>query len=188
MVLLTGGNGAGKTTLLRLIATAIGATGGGGRVLGFDLFAERRQIRARAEFLGHRTRLYDDLTPAEYLRLVAKLWRCRPGTPVAGALERVGLQSCADEPVRSLSQGSRQRLALARTFLRSPELLLADEPYSSLDVSGRALFDEMAAEIVADGGTVLLASHDVQHAELVATRRLEMDSGRVVADALLVPQ
>src|SRR5262245_52031854 len=136
VVLLRGPNGAGKSTLLRVVATALSPTYGGGEVLGFDLVRERERIRAHVELLGHRTRLYEDLTAAENLTF----WCAMTGvgrTGVPAALERVGLADVAGERVRGFSQGMRQRVAVARALLREPDLLLLDEPYAGLDTEAR---------------------------------------------------
>src|SRR5215472_2341164 len=78
VVLLRGPNGAGKSTLLRIVATALSPTAGGGRVLGFDLLDGRREIRRRSELMGHRTRLYEDLTAIQNLRFAALLYGADP--------------------------------------------------------------------------------------------------------------
>jgi heme exporter protein A len=177
-VLLRGPNGSGKSTLLRVVATALSPTYGGGSVLGFDLVRDREQIRRRVEFLGHRTRLYEDLTAAENLRFACNIH----GVPAAGvpeALERVGLAEVAAERVRGFSQGMRQRVAVARVLLRDADLLLLDEPYAGLDAEAGRLVDEAVREARERGRTVVLATHDVTRGGL-ATRTLFMDRGRLL--------
>ena len=90
LVVLRGANGAGKSTLLRIVATAISPTYGGGSVLGFELVREREAIRRRTELLGHRTRLYEDLTAEENLRFACRIFQADPDA-VGPSLERVGL-------------------------------------------------------------------------------------------------
>jgi heme ABC exporter ATP-binding subunit CcmA len=180
VVLVRGPNGAGKSTLLRVVATALSPTYGGGTVLGFDLLRERERIRAHVELLGHRTRLYEDLTAAENLRFACVM----TGAPAAGvpdALDRVGLADVADERVRGFSQGMRQRVAVARVLLREPALLLLDEPYAGLDTSARDAVDGAVAEAKAAGRTVILATHDPTRGDL-ATRTVVMDGGRLVEE------
>jgi heme exporter protein A len=180
-VLLRGPNGAGKSTLLRVMATAVSPTYGSGRVLGFDLLRERDHIRRRVELLGHRTRLYEDLTAAENLRFACAM-HSADGAGIPEALERVGLADVAGERVRGFSQGMRQRLAVGRTILRRPDLLLLDEPYAGLDVEARDVVDEAVREARREDRTVVLATHDVARMGL-ATRTLHMDQGRIVAPA-----
>jgi heme exporter protein A len=180
VVLLRGPNGAGKSTLLRVVATALSPTYGGGSVLGFDLVRDREEIRRRIELLGHRTRLYEDLTAAENLRFACAMTGCPPeGVP--GALDRVGLAEVADERVRGFSQGMRQRVAVARALLREPDLLLLDEPYAGLDTSAGDAVDRAVVEARETGRTVLLATHDVTRGSL-ATRTVVMDGGRLVEE------
>jgi heme exporter protein A len=180
-LLIRGPNGSGKSTLLRVIGTVISPTYGSGRVLGFDLVRERESIRRRSEFIGHRTRLYEDLTATENLLFTCALFglnrRC-----VASALERVGLLEAAGERVRGYSQGMRQRLALARAVLRSPELMLLDEPYAGLDTQARAVVDDAVVESRRDGRTVVLATHDPTRGGF-ATRTLEMRDGEIRDEA-----
>lgn len=181
-VLVHGPNGAGKTTLLMTVATLLAPTYGRGWVLGFDIEREKREIRHRIEFLGHRTRLYADLSAAENLRFTAALGGIRGGQRILEALDQVGLADRAEERVGGFSQGMRQRLALARPFLRRPQLLLLDEPYGALDEEGKALVDALVLEAGSGGRTVILATHDVPRAELLADRRICMERGRIVLD------
>ncbi|HEX2090695.1 MAG TPA: heme ABC exporter ATP-binding protein CcmA [Actinomycetota bacterium] len=184
-VLIRGPNGAGKTTLLRIIATAISPTYGTGAVFGFDLVEERETIRRRTELLGHRTRLYDDLSGRENLAFTCSLHGLDPGG-IHPALERVGLADVADERVRRYSQGMRQRLALARVLLRAPDLLLLDEPYAALDEEARELVDQVIGEAKSAGRTVVLATHDPTKVSM-ANRVLFMDGGRILPELASSP-
>ncbi|MGH2658312.1 MAG: ABC transporter ATP-binding protein [Actinomycetota bacterium] len=183
VVLVQGPNGAGKTTLLKIVATILAPTYGSGSVLGFDLERGKREIRRRVEFLGHRTRLYADLTTEENLRFAASLGGITARKPVLEALDRVGLLDQAGERVQGLSQGMRQRLALARAFMRRPDLLLLDEPYAGLDEAGKGLVDWLVLEAGTQGRTVVLATHDLARAELLADRKIRLERGRAVLDA-----
>ncbi|KOV86366.1 hypothetical protein ADL03_09330 [Nocardia sp. NRRL S-836] len=177
-VLVRGHNGAGKSTLLQIVATALSPTFGHGRVLGHDLLRGRAEIRRRTEFLGHRARMYDELTAEENLRFCAKVH----GFGTAGvrpALERVGL-AATPGLVRTFSPGMRQRLALARVVLRHPSLLVLDEPYASCDDAAKDLVDEVVRGVVRAGGTVLSATHDPGRGDW-ADRTVWLDAGRVPA-------
>jgi len=160
------------------MATAISPTYGGGSVLGFDLVRERDEIRRRTELLGHRTRLYEDLTALENLRFTCSLYGLDAVT-APGALDRVGLGDVAGERVGSFSQGMRQRVALARLIVRHAELQLLDEPYAGLDGGAKELVDGLIREASADGRTVVLATHDPARGA-GASRALFMDEGRLL--------
>ena len=180
-VLLRGPNGAGKTTLLRIVATSLSPTYGGGTVLGHDLVRDREAIRRRADLLSHRTRLYEDLSASENLRFWCRLLAI-DHEGIHTALDRVGLLEAAGERVRGFSQGMRQRLAVARTVLRRPDLLLLDEPYTGLDAEARHAVDDLIRETGRQGRTVVLATHHAVPAGL-AHRELHLDGGRIVREA-----
>lgn len=175
-VLIHGPNGAGKSTLLRIIATALAPSYGFGSVLGHDLLEGREEIRRRTEFLGHRTRLYEDLTARENLRFSCALFRADPAD-IPTALARVGLSQAADLPVRGYSQGMRQRVALARVLARRPDLLLLDEPYAGLDPEAKDVVDRVVLAAQSEGRTVIIATHDTGR-DWLAGRSLFMDGGR----------
>jgi len=177
-LLIRGANGAGKSTLLRIIATAISPTYGSGTVLGMDLVARREEIRRRTELLGHRTRLYEDLSARENLRFTCSLYGLETRT-LEDVLERVGLTEVAGERVRGYSQGMRQRVAVARALIRMPALLLLDEPYSGLDTEAKEVVDRAVLDAQRAGRTVILATHDLTRGGM-ATRTIFMDGGRIL--------
>jgi heme exporter protein A len=152
-----GPNGAGKTTLLRILATLLRPHGGSARVLGHELPGEGWAVRGRVGLLGHDPLLYRDLTGRENLRYHARLHGV--GEERIGALlERTGMSRRADEPVRLLSRGMVQRLAVCRAVLHEPELLLLDEPGSHLDPAAAALVEPLVGR--ASGRTRVVVSHD----------------------------
>jgi heme exporter protein A len=182
VVLIRGPNGAGKSTLLRVVATALSPTYGSGRVHGFDLLLGRGEIRRRTELVGHRTRLYEDLTASENLRFACAMHDVVPAA-IREVLERVGLADVARERVRGFSQGMRQRLAVARALLRRSPLLLLDEPYAGLDSEAKDIVDAAILDARSAGRTVVVATHDLTRGGL-ATRTVFMDGGRIVPDPL----
>jgi heme exporter protein A len=180
VLLMRGANGAGKSTLLRVIATVLSPTYGSGSVLGYDLARERDEVRRRVELIGHRTRLYEDLSGRENLRFWCRLYGVDGGA-VDEALTRVGLAREAGSRVSGYSQGMRQRVAVARAWLHRPELLLLDEPYAGLDEQAKAIVDDLIAETAARGATVVLATHDRTRGA-GAGRTIYVDGGRIVPD------
>jgi heme ABC exporter ATP-binding subunit CcmA len=184
VVLLHGPNGAGKSTLLRACAGLVTIASGEAEVLGCDLRRDRRAVRRRVGLLGHATFLYDDLTVAENLRFAARAAGATAADADA-ALERLGLAGrLASVPAARLSAGQRRRAAVAAVVARRPELWLLDEPHAGLDAAGRDLLDGLVREAVGEGATVLLASHELDRAAALATRRLTVAGGRVVGGRL----
>ncbi len=185
IVLLRGANGAGKTTLLRACAGLVRVTDGDAVVLGHDLRADRRAVRRRIGMLGHATALYDELTVVDNVRF----WARAAGATVAhadAALERVALPDrLRDVPVALLSTGQRRRVSLASVLARRPELWLLDEPHAGLDQDARDLVDELVRAAAAAGATVLLASHELDRAEAIATREVTIAGGIVRGDRRL---
>lgn len=163
-LLVTGSNGSGKTTLMRLLAGLLAPTSG---------TLEVDADRGRMGFLGHESLVYRELTPLENLDLYGRLYRVPERRERTGMLlERFGLWAARAEPVSSLSRGMLQRLALCRTLLHDPELLLFDEPFSALDSEGAELLD---AELAGHGGkTVVVASHQPERLVRYASERLAL--------------
>jgi len=133
-VILVGPNGAGKTTLLRTVATLTRPTSGTVRIAGLDPLKAGLMVRRQIGYLSHRTLLYDDLSAAQNLLFYARMYGVAdPDVRIAELLDRVDLADRGDDLVRSYSRGMQQRLAVARTMLHRPQLLLLDEPYTGLD-------------------------------------------------------
>src|SRR5436853_4725712 len=129
-----GSNGAGKTTLLRVLATLLRPHRGRLSVLGFDLPRQAHEARAGIGLLAHEPLLYLDLTGRENLEFYARLYKVPSADGrIASLLDAVGMSRRADEPLRSLSRGMIQRLAVCRAVLHAPALLLLDQPWSHLD-------------------------------------------------------
>jgi heme exporter protein A len=150
-----GANGAGKTTLLRMLAGLLRAQAGTVRVLGKTLPREAYAVRGRIGLLGHEPMLYRDLSIRQNLEFHARMHGIARSR-IDELLEAVGMRSRAQEPVRSLSRGMTQRVAVARTVLHEPDLLLLDEPYANLDPGAAAVVAPLLAR-----GTRVLISHDV---------------------------
>jgi ABC-type multidrug transport system ATPase subunit len=164
-LLVTGPNGSGKTTLLRLLAGLIVPTAGE-LVVGID--------RARIGFLSHEPLVYRELTPLENLDLYGRLYRIAEHRERIGMLlERFGLWEARREQTGALSRGMLQRLAICRTLLHEPQLLLCDEPFSALDAAGaNLLLDELSRRDTQR--TVVLASHQPERIGDRPTSRLSL--------------
>ena len=180
-LLVLGPNGAGKSTLLRILATLLRPHAGRARVLAHELPREGWAVRGRIGLLAHEPLLYRDLSGRENLRYQARLFGA-PEARVGELLERVGMARRADEPVRTLSRGMVQRLAICRTVLHRPELLLLDEPLANLDPAAAELVEPLIGRTA--GATRLLTSHDPAGALEEADEVLGLRDGRL---ALLAP-
>jgi heme exporter protein A len=167
-LLVLGANGAGKTTLLRVLATLLRPHAGEVRVLGQELPDAAWAVRGRIGLLGHEPLLYRELSPRENLRYHARLHGVGEAR-VEELLAAVGLAARAQEPLRELSRGMVQRVAVARAVLHDPQLLLLDEPRANLDPAGVELVEPLLG--AASGRTRVLCSHDpaadLPHADLV---------------------
>lgn len=182
VVHLRGPNGAGKTTLLRACAGLLPVTTGTATVLGVDVVAHPRSLRRRVGMLTHDDGLYADLTVADNVAF----WGRASGAAddaVAEALTVCGLDGrLRDVPAARLSAGQRRRTALAGLVARRPELWLLDEPHAGLDRAGRDLLDRLVAAAAGAGATVLFASHELDRAEVIATRVVTVAGGKVRDD------
>jgi ABC-type multidrug transport system ATPase subunit len=162
-LLVTGPNGSGKTTLLRLLAGLAVPTKGELTVT-YD--------RAAIGLMAHESLVYRELTALENLDLYGRLYRVPERRERIGMLlERFGLWDVRHDRTSSYSRGMFQRLALCRTFLHEPALLVLDEPYSALDDAGAALLDG-ELEDRRDRVTVVLATHEPERVAKLATTRL----------------
>lgn len=182
---LTGRNGSGKTTLLRILTTLLRPTRGGGRVFGHDLARDRERIRPLIGYLGHAAGLYDDLTALENLRFSIRMAGVDASpAELDAALDHVRLAEHRDERARGFSAGMRRRLGVARLLLRPPRLLLLDEPYASFDSEGIDMVNAFAAQVAAEGGAAVVATHDVIRGAGVLTRTVHLDEGRLATGAV----
>jgi heme exporter protein A len=172
-----GRNGAGKSTLLRILATLLRPHAGSVRLLGEELPRRAFAVRGRIGLLGHEPLLYRDLSGRENLVYQARLHRVSPDR-VSEVLTAVGMDRRADDPVRLLSRGMVQRLAVARSVLHEPAVLLLDEPRSNLDPAAGEQVEPLIGR--ASGVTRVLTSHDPDAALAEADLVLALDGGRAV--------
>jgi heme exporter protein A len=173
-----GGNGAGKTTLLRVLAGLLRPHAGRARVLEAELPGERWKLPGKVGYLGHEPLLYRDLSARENLTYHARLHGVGRER-VEAALAQVGMERRADDPVRELSRGMVQRVAVARAVLHDPPLLLLDEPRANLDPAAAEALEPLIGR--ASGRTRVLVSHDVPGTLAEADSVLRLKRGRPVA-------
>ncbi|MBV9612294.1 MAG: heme ABC exporter ATP-binding protein CcmA [Acidobacteriaceae bacterium] len=175
---LLGRNGAGKTTLLRIAAGLSRFQRGTVRVFGETPRAAC--TLSQIGFLGHGIGVYEDLSARENLRFFAEMGELSNARTAADQwLERVGLERVAGMPVRQFSRGMRQRLALCRTFLHNPKLLLLDEPFTSLDDRAIAMLSELLIEARKRGATLLVSTHQIREALAIASHVALIENGKL---------
>jgi heme exporter protein A len=162
-LLVTGPNGSGKTTLLRLVAGLAAPSRGT-----LEVDCERADLG----YVGHEPLLYRELTALENLELYGRLYRVPERRERIGMLlERFGLWEVRADRVSTYSRGMTQRLALCRSLLHDPSLLVLDEPFTALDEAGAALLDRELATLAGER-TVMLSTHEPDRVASLATDRL----------------
>jgi heme exporter protein A len=170
-----GRNGAGKTTLLRILASLLRPHEGEVSLFGEPLPGRAHVVRGQIGLLGHEPLLYRDLTGRENLQYHARLHRIELQR-VDEVLEAVQMERRASDPVRLLSRGMIQRLAVARAVLHRPRLLLLDEPRANLDPAASELIEPLIGR--ASGATRVLTSHDPRAALAEADLVLALKDSR----------
>jgi len=182
---LLGPNGAGKTTTIKMLCTLLEPTSGTGRVNGYDVVRQAGQVRQSlgAVLTGERS-IYWKLTGRENLRYFAALYHIPPAVArqrVDELLARFQLQERADECVEKYSTGMKQRVAVARSLLANPPVLLLDEPTVGLDPQAARNLRELILEIREEGCTILLTTHYMEEADQLCDRVGIIDQGRIIA-------
>ena len=175
-----GPNGAGKTTLIRIMATLSRPTAGQVRVDGLDVQEWGSRVRGLVGFAGHDTLLYPYLTAVENLRFYGRMY----GVPeverrISELLVQFELTGLENETTKALSRGMLQRLSLARAMLHKPRILLLDEAYASLDAHATDLVDTVLSDLCAQGGAVVLTTHDTRRVADIASQVLILVDGQV---------
>ena len=180
-----GPNGAGKTTTIRLLLGLLEPTSGSALVLGHDTRSESAHIRSKVGALLEHTGLYETLTARENLDFFARVWKMPAklrASRVQETLEEMDLWDRRDEPVLKWSRGMRQRLALARTLLHKPRLVLLDEPTAGLDVvAASAVRNALRLMVDIEGVTVILTTHNMIEAERLCDLVAVIKAGKLVA-------
>jgi heme exporter protein A len=170
-VALLGPNGAGKTTFLRILSSLSRPTFGEVRIGGYSLPGQAAAVRSRLGVVSHLPLLYGDLTAEENLRFYSRMYGIvEEERRVAEVLELVGLVPHRRDLVRTFSRGMQQRLAIGRSVLHDPEVMLFDEPHTGLDQDASLMLDNVLREVAASGRTVVMTSHDLVRAADLASR------------------
>jgi heme exporter protein A len=186
---ILGPNGAGKSTLLKVIATLLKPTTGEVIIDGFNLKKEPLKIKGKLGYLPHASLLYDHFTPYENLKFFAKIYNLdNMDKRINELIDDVGLKLFTHEPVRSFSRGMVQRIAIARSIIHDPEILLLDEPHTGLDQQAIGILNNVVKKLKERSVTTLMVTHDFLQAAKVCDRIIIVKNGRIADDFLLEGQ
>src|SRR6266516_5664536 len=184
---ILGPNGSGKSTLIRILATLLTPDAGTAKVFSLDVVTDAAQVRRHVNRVSVEASFFKELSPWENMLYASRLYGGgSSGTreQVSGILERLGpTLDTLDQPMKQLSRGQQQKVAIARSFLTAPSLLLMDEPTTGLEPRSKKEVQSMLEMLRAEREvTVLLCTHDMDEAAALCDRVLMMDNGRVLAD------
>jgi ABC-2 type transport system ATP-binding protein len=184
---ILGPNGSGKSTLIRILGTLLTPDSGRAMVFGWDVVEEPLSVRRHVNRVSVEAAFFKELSPWENMLYAARLYgRGAGGTreKVVDILGRLGLPlDTMDQPMKQLSRGQQQKVAIARSFLTAPSLLLMDEPTTGLDPRSKKEVQSLLQMLRGEREiTVLLCTHDMDEAAQLCDRVLMMDAGRVLAD------
>ncbi len=191
VVAVLGPNGSGKSSLVRILSTLLVPDSGTACVFGEDVVRQAAAVRKHLNRVSVEAAFFKEMSPWENMLYAARLYGHPPGAGgrlrprVEGLLGSLGLQPDAlDRPMKQLSRGQQQKVAIARSFLTSPSLLLMDEPTTGLDPRSKREVQHVLRELRGrQDVTVLLCTHDLEEADELADRVVILDQGRVLADA-----
>ena len=184
---ILGANGSGKSTLIRILATLLTPDAGSATVFGYDVVRQAAAVRRHINRVSVEASFFKEMSPWENILYAARLYGSGgAGTRerVEAILDRLGLPlDTLDKPMKQLSRGQQQKVAIARSFLTSPSLLLMDEPTTGLDPRSKREVQELVSSIRRDrAATVLLCTHDLEEAEVLCDHVIVIDRGRVLAE------
>ncbi len=178
---ILGPNGAGKTTTLRILATILHPTSGTASVAGYDVVKHPDKVRKNIGYLPAESGLYHRLTPREVVTFFGKL----AGMPdqvlkkkIEQLFDSLGISDFADTKIDKLSTGMKQKVAIARTIIHDPEVLILDEPTQGLDVPSSRLVEQFIIEEKNRGKTIILSTHIMEEAEYLADRIFVIHKGK----------
>lgn len=181
---LLGPNGAGKTTTVRMLTSILKPSSGSATVAGYDIVTQPDQVRASVGVLTEHHGLYLRTSGEEYLDFFGDLY----GVPkdvrhkrIKNLLERFGLADAGDRHIGGYSKGMRQKLALIRSMLHDPPVLLLDEPTSAMDPQSAKQVRDAIADLRQDNRAIILCTHNLAEAEELADSIAIVRKGRIIA-------
>lgn len=181
---ILGPNGAGKTTTIRMLTSILAPTSGWAKVAGYDVVKDAARVRASVGVLTEQHGLYERMRGLEYLDFFGRIYHLPPNVRQARAeqlMTRFGLGDAFGKRVGEYSKGMKQKLALVRSLLHDPPVLLLDEPTSAMDPQSAKLVRDAIIELRQDKRTIILTTHNLTEAEALADNIGVIRRGRIVA-------
>ncbi|MFC7250563.1 ATP-binding cassette domain-containing protein [Halomicroarcula sp. GCM10025324] len=178
---IIGPNGAGKTTTLKMLAGLLDPTGGEATIAGLD--TETTEMRRRLGFLPEESPLYEEMTPISYLEFFADLYDVDPDVAEARmheTLDELDLEH-RDRKLGDMSKGMKRKVAIARSLINDPDVLIYDEPASGLDPLTTNYVIEFTERLAEEGKTIVFSAHNLFHVESICDRVAIMNEGEIVA-------
>lgn len=186
---LLGENGAGKTTTLRMLATMLKPTSGTAIVNGYDLINDSKKVRSQIGILfGGEVGLYDRLTARENIKYFAELNSMdnkKADESIEHLTKILNMEEYIDRRVGKFSRGMKQKVAIARSIVHNPNVMLFDEPTAGLDVTSSNIVQEFILSCRAENKAIIFSSHSMQEVEKLCDRIIIINKGRIIADEYL---
>ncbi len=180
-----GPNGAGKSTTVKMLTGMIKPTSGTARVAGFDVRKDPMEAKKRLGYVPEDGALYETLTAAEYLTMVAHLRGIQGDLAERKVAELLGLFDILDARDQRLSQhskGMKQKVLISAALMSNPEVLFLDEPLNGLDANAALVVKQLLRELASEGRTILFCSHILEVVERICTRIVIIDKGRKIVE------
>ncbi len=183
---LLGENGAGKTTTLRMLATMLKPTDGTAKINGYDIIQESQKVRGQIGILfGGEVGLYDRLTARENIRYFAQLngmSKEEADKSINELTKALGMEEYIDRKVGKFSRGMKQKVAIARSIVHRPKVMLFDEPTAGLDVTAARIVQDFILQCKNDNIAIIFSSHSMAEVEKLCDRIVIINKGRVVEE------
>jgi ABC-2 type transport system ATP-binding protein len=180
-----GPNGAGKSTTVKILTGLLRPTRGSASVAGFDILEQPLEVKKRIGYVPESGALYESLSPAEYLEMVACLHHLEPKvakTRIDELLDLFGIMSVKHQRMTEFSKGMKQKVLISAALLHKPEVLFLDEPLNGLDANAAMIFKELLKKMAAQGKTILFCSHILEVVERICSRILIISNGERIIE------
>jgi ABC-2 type transport system ATP-binding protein len=181
---LLGPNGAGKSTTVKILTGMLPPQRGGVEVAGFDVVAEPMEVKRRVGYVPENGALYDALTPDEYFRFIALLYRLEPEAVEPRVTELMRMFELSDvrgSRMVTFSKGMKQKVLIVSALLHAPDVLILDEPLNGLDANATLVFKELVRGLALQGRSILFCSHLLDVVERLCSRLVVIAEGRTIA-------